>query len=91
MQNKKNSFQVEVNKNNQKVVNSVHKNNKPFLSILIITEIYRLNFDQLFAHFRPVKFWSCDRVPPNSVYIKNLKALTLCPNFSFAHPLVFEL
>ena len=51
----------------RKVVESVLKNHKSF-SIKI--DIYRdisVQNRPLSAHFRPVTFWSSDRVPPNSV------------------------
>ena len=55
MQNKKNSFKVEVNKDNQKkVVDTVLKNRKPlFINIGNYRDISD-QIRQLFAHFRPV-------------------------------------
>ena len=48
-----------------KVFDSVFKNHKP---ISINIGNYRdisVQIRPLFAHFRPVKFWSLDRPPPN--------------------------
>ena len=61
---------IRVNEHNQKVVNSVFKDYKP---VFINGGAYRdisIQIRPLFADFRPVKFRSCDRTPPNLVPIK---------------------
>ena len=69
----------------KKVVDSVLKNQEQlFINIGTYRDIL-VQICPLFANFRPVKFRSRDRAPPNSVRIKPLKALMMCPNFSFAH------
>ena len=54
----------------RKVVDSVLKNHKPFLINIGNYRDILVQIRQLFAHFWPVKFWSHDRMPPNSVCIK---------------------
>ena len=60
MQNKKNtrSIQVGVNEQNQKkLVYSVLKNHKPFFINIGNYRDMSVQTRQLFAYFRPVKFW----------------------------------
>ena len=66
------------------------KNHFTTISVVNIRDI-SVQTRQLFAHFWPVKFWSHDRAPPNSVCIKHLLAPSLCPKFCFACQVVFEL
>ena len=68
MQNKKISIQNGVNEHNQKkVVDSVLKNRLPFFINIGNYRDILVQIRQLFAHFRPVKFWSRDWAPLNSV------------------------
>ena len=70
MQNKKNSFQVGVNERNQKVVDSAFKNHKPFFIDIGNNRDISVQNRQLFTNFGSVKFWSRNRVLPNSVCIR---------------------
>ena len=72
-QSKKDSNQVGVNEHNQKkVVDTMLKNHKPFFINIGNYRDMSVQLHQLFAHFRPVKFWSRDRTPLNSVCKKQL-------------------
>ena len=72
----------------QKVVDSVFKNYKSFFINIGNYRDISVQTRQLFTRFLPVKFWSRERTPPNSVCIKHLQAPILCPNFSFARQVV---
>ena len=54
----------------RRCINSVLKNHKFFMNIGNCRDISD-KICQLFAHFWPVKFWSRDRAPPNSICIKH--------------------
>ena len=71
-QNKKDSNQVGVNEHNRKkVVGTVLKNHEPFFINIGNYRAISVQIRQLLAHFRPVKFWSRDRTPANSVCKKH--------------------
>ena len=53
----------------RKVVDSVLKNHKPFFVNIGADRDISLQTRQLFVHFRPVKFCSRDRAPPNKTGI----------------------
>ena len=72
MQNKKNRIQVRVNKHNQKVVDSVLHNHKPFFIIIGNYRDISVQIRQLFAHFRPIRFWTRDRAPAKAIRTKHL-------------------
>ena len=72
----------------RKVIDSVLKNHKPFFIKIGIYRDISVQVRQLFAHFRPVKFWLRDLVPLSSVCTKTAK---LCSNFNFSRQVVFEL
>ena len=71
MQHKKNTFQVWVNIIKRKVVDNMLKKQKPFFINIGNYRDTSMYARQLFAHFGPVKFWSRDWAPPNSLSIKH--------------------
>ena len=57
------------------------KNYKPFFINISYYRDISVQIRQLFAHFRPVKFWSRNRAPPSLVCIKQLQALWIVFKF----------
>ena len=56
----------------KKAVDSVLKNHKPFFINIGDYRDISVQNRPLLAHFRPVKFWSRDRAPPNLVCLEHL-------------------
>ena len=59
-----------MNMTKHEVVDSVLKNHKPFLINIGNYRDILVQIHPPFAHFWLVKFWSRDRMPPNSICIK---------------------
>ena len=74
LRNKKNTVVLKLGLTNitkRTVADGVLKNHKPFFINIGNYRDISLQIRQLFAHLRPVKYWSRDRAPPNTVCMRH--------------------